>query len=114
MIRLRSSRPTMAVIGAAAMILVAGGAAVASNMGFKINYPIVHVEGNPPTGKQWLSMPYTHPYPSWNVFCTSTGLRSLPSIPATQLTRVNAGVYETTSCGSTTGTFNGTMAPVAG
>jgi len=70
MIRLRSMRPTLAVLLAAVLIVAAGGAAVASNMGFKFNKPLVKgsVFGN------WTAIPYNNPYGTFLGLCTQTGL----------------------------------------
>ena len=79
MIRLKSMRPTVAVLVVAVLIVAAGGAAVASNMGFKMNKPLVRVNDPPNaffTGIQYASIPYHNPYGTINGFCTQTGLVS--------------------------------------
>jgi hypothetical protein len=61
MMKLRSSRPALAVIAAGVLILAAGGAAVASNMGFKLNKGLVP-GGAGNIGRNWVSIPYNNPY----------------------------------------------------
>src|SRR5213594_4041123 len=83
------SHPTVAVLVAAALILAAGGAAVASNMAFKFNKPLVLVPGGAATqtGNNWTSIPFNNPYPNINGFCTQTGLKT--GVGATQITTKN-------------------------
>jgi len=82
MIRLKSSRSMVAVLVAAALILVAGGAAVASNMGFKMNKPLVQaaIGSASQTGNNWTSIPYHNPYGTIGGLCTQTGLVSTGTI----------------------------------
>lgn len=81
MIKLKSLHLSVAVVLAAALILVAGGAAVASNMGFKMNKGLV---GNTATsGQNWVSFPYNNPYGTIKNFCTQTGLPSTLASTAT-------------------------------
>jgi len=75
---LKTSRPMIATFVAAALILAAGTAAVASNMGFKMNKPLVRIPTGPATqtGNNWTAIPYHNPYGTINGFCTQTGLVS--------------------------------------
>jgi hypothetical protein len=115
MMKLRSSRLTVAVLAAATVILAAGGAAIGSNMGFKFNKPLTRVGDAPgvQTGKNWTSVPYNNPYGTFNGLCSQTGLVS------TGLTRTGFTVdnydathpgFSSATCGSTTpASFNGTF-----
>jgi hypothetical protein len=103
MLRLRTSRPTVAVLVAAALILTAGGAAVASNMGFKMNKPLVKIATGQ-TGNNWTSIPYHNPYGTINGFCTQVGLIS-SGITRSQITTKNYVTdtegFKTYNCGQT-------------
>jgi len=105
MIRLKSMRPTVAVLLAAVLIVAAGGAAVASNMGFKFNKPLVLVPTGvvTQTGNNWTSVPYNNPYGTLGGFCTQTGLVS-SGLTRTTLTTKNYNTnnegFKTYSCGS--------------
>ena len=70
------SRMSLAVVLVAATLLVAGGVAVASNTGFKINKPLVVVVGNTQVGNNWTSIPYFNPYGNGGALCTQLGLAS--------------------------------------
>ena len=104
MIRLKSSRPMVAVLVAAALILAVGGAAVASNMGFKMNKPLVKVATGQ-TGNNWTSIPYHNPYGTINGFCSQTGLVST-GITRSSITTKNYVTdtegFKTYNCGQTT------------
>src|SRR5262249_17449042 len=59
MIRFKPSGQTVAAVVAAVLVIVAGSAAVASNMGFKMNkglYP--PVAAKPGAGDNWTSIPF--------------------------------------------------------
>jgi len=73
--RLRSRRLSLAVVFAAGIILLAGSVAIGSNMGFKLNKPIV-LAGAGQIGNNWTSIPYHNPYGNYGTFCTQTGLPS--------------------------------------
>ena len=62
-----------AVVAAALFILAAGGAAIASNMGFKLNKPIA-LAGAGQIGNNWASIPYFNPYTTLGQFCIQTNL----------------------------------------
>lgn len=113
MIRIKSMRPMVAVVLAAVLIVAAGGAAVASNMGFKFNKPLVRVGDSAgalfPTGAfftgiQYASIPYNNPYGTINGFCTQTGLVSAgltrTRIQTFNYTLNNEGTL-TCNCGTT-------------
>jgi hypothetical protein len=98
-------RSAVAVVVAATLILAAGGAAVASNMGFKLNQPLV-LSGAGGIGDNWTSIPYLNPYTSGcsgaaagqsclGALCTALGLPL-----ATSLLMVNAdtGANITSTC----------------
>src|SRR5712672_2296659 len=75
----RKSHVAVALVGITAMTLLAGGMAVASNTGFKINKslaPALPSPGNPQAGNNWLSIPYFNPYGNFGAFCTQVGLVS--------------------------------------
>jgi len=83
MMRFRPSRLTLAVVLAAATILAAGGAAVASNMGFKMNKGLTEGPTNQPgKGEMWTSIPFNNPYGSAAGFCTQTGLKAAITGPS--------------------------------
>lgn len=70
------SRMSLAVVLVAATLLVAGGVAVASNTGFKINKPLTVVVGSTQVGNNWTSIPYFNPYGNGGALCTQLGLAS--------------------------------------
>jgi hypothetical protein len=75
----RKTRVALALVGVTALVLLAGGMAVASNTGFKINKslaPALPAPGNPQAGNNWLSIPYFNPYGNFGAFCTQVGLVS--------------------------------------
>jgi len=84
--KVKSLRLSVAVVLAAAVILAAGGAAVASNMGFKMNRALV---GNTSTsGQNWVAFPYNNPYSTIKNFCTQSGLPAALTSTAT-ITTIN-------------------------
>jgi hypothetical protein len=75
----RKSHVAVALVGITAMVLLAGGLAVASNTGFKLNKslaPALPAPGNAQAGNNWLSIPYFNPYGNFGNFCTQVGLVS--------------------------------------
>lgn len=107
------SHLTLAVVLVAATMLVAGGVAVASNTGFKINKPLFVVPAGPGTeaGNNWVSLPYFGPYTNGNALCTQLGLVST-GLTRAGLLRLNLdGTSLTRSCGSATDFFS--AAPAA-
>lgn len=97
------SRLTLAVVLVAATILVAGGVAVASNTGFKINKPLV-VAGAGQIGNNWLSIPYFNPYGNGNTLCTQLGLVST-GITRAALVKIDpaTGAAVSANCGNAAG-----------
>lgn len=71
----QKSRVALAVVALAAVIMVAGGVAVASNVGFKINKSLA-LTSTGEKGNNWLSLPYFNPYGNFGTFCTAVGLVS--------------------------------------
>lgn len=74
---LRSPRLTLAVLAVAGLMLVAGGTAIASNMGFKGNLALVLFQPGISVGFQasnWIALPYNNPYATVDDFCEQTGL----------------------------------------
>src|SRR5262245_53646546 len=100
--KLRAHRMTVLVVLAAAAILAAGGGAIASNMGFKLNKPIVSAALTSSI-QNWTSIPYNHPYGTVGGFCTQTGLRSVLG-SAAQILIVNPtnNTVTTVACGTAT------------
>ena len=100
MMTLRLSRPLLAVLVASALILAMGGLAVASNMGFKLNKPIVF-SGAGQIGRNWTSLPYNNPYGTAAGVCTQLGLTSSGIVRGT-LTVLNetTGAFSQVSCGT--------------
>lgn len=84
------SHLTLAVVLVAATMLVAGGVAVASNTGFKINKPLTVVVGNTQVGNNWISIPYFNPYGTGANLCAQLGLASTGSVRAALL-KIDAG-----------------------
>ncbi len=77
MMKLGSSKMTLPVLMAAALIVAAGGAAIASNMGFKINkqiLPIAQIANA--IGNNWTALPYNIPYATAADLCTQGGLQA--------------------------------------
>jgi hypothetical protein len=66
----------LAALGVAAVMLVAGGIATASNVAFKANLAIelVPVSGTFFQGANRIALPFNHPYTSIDDFCDQTGL----------------------------------------
>jgi len=96
----------VAVLVAAALILAMGGAAVASNMGFKMNKPLVQapVGSTSQTGNNWTSIPYHNPYGNIGGLCTQTGMLSSGTLGRNVITTknyntVNEG-FRTFTCGT--------------
>jgi len=106
----QKSHLTLAVVLIAATMLIAGGAAVASNTGFKINKALpVTVGGFPNIGNNWTSLPYFHPYPNGQALCAALGLRSLPAQnPPATLLKIDPASGVTSApanCGPTAASF---------
>ena len=103
MIRLRSMRPTVAVLLAAVLIVAAGGAAVASNMGFKFNKALVLGPEAGFVGHNYTAFPYHNPYGTWGGMCTQTGLLST-GLTRTRLRAFNYNIeddtFTTANCGT--------------
>ncbi len=104
MIRLKSSRPALAALAAATVMLLAGGMAVASNMGFKINKLLV---GN---RRNWVSIPYNNPY---TTNCVATAPNCVGAL--CQALGLPSGIAGTTvtTLDEVTGTFTNTPCPTA-
>ena len=86
--QMRSWRLPLAVMLVAATILLAGGLSVASNMGFKLNKPIV-LAGAGQIGNNWTSIPYNNPYGKFGPFCSQTGLPLASSANTALLERLD-------------------------
>lgn len=106
MLNRKSPHLMLAVVVTAAAILIAGGAAIASNAGFKLNKAITLIPAGPASqvGDNWISLPYYQPYGTINGFCTQTGLSSTGGalVPKAAVTVVDAalGAATTFTCGS--------------
>src|SRR5206468_1403229 len=77
MIRTGFLRRRIALLLAVAIILAAGGVAVASNMGFKLNrILVIDPDANSVNnvGKNYVSIPFYNPYPTWADACAAWGL----------------------------------------
>ena len=104
MMKLRSSRLTVAVMAVAAVILIAGGVATASNMGFKMNKALVfRGASGSQVGKNWTSLPFNNPYPTMAALCSQTGLLAA-GLPARLTTLIDNGAsigqFQSATCGS--------------
>jgi hypothetical protein len=113
MLRLKSSRLNMAVPVVAAIILVAGGVAIASNMGFKMHKGLAFTSTGQ-TGNNLTSLPFRSPYNNAGVLCTQTGLTSTGLFRAV-VVRFDAvtGAPNQASCG-TAGATALTLSPGLG
>lgn len=98
-----NTRISMAVALVATVSLIAGGVAIASNTGFKINKPITFT-GTGQIGSNWLSIPYFSPYPNAGVFCTQTGLTTGLVKAQVQFIDPGTGTITTASCGTAAAT----------
>jgi hypothetical protein len=79
--RHNSRHGVLAALLVVAVILVAGGTAIASNAGFKFNMPIVNLDGSGgQQGHNWVSLPYFNPYATRDDVCTACGLAAGSSI----------------------------------
>ena len=106
----QKSRLTLAVVLIAATVLIAGGVAIASNTGFKINKALFPTGANAQQGNNWTSLPYFHPYPNGNTLCLAMGLRTngvggVTATTAVTLQRIDpaTGAAPTGICGTATG-----------
>jgi hypothetical protein len=118
MLKSNSSRLTVVGIAVAVLIVVAGGLATASNMGFKLNTQIVTHPSPIPGGllyRNWVSVPYNNPYGNAGAFCTMTGLNSSGLVRATvaQIPAGDTGIPSTQTCGTATANAM-TLIPGAG
>ena len=107
MSRMKTSRPMVAVLVAAALIVVMGGAVVASNMGFKMNKPLVQAAlgSTSQTGNNWTSIPYHNPYGTIGGLCSQTGLLSTGTIGRTIIRTKNYTGLTTNFVSFTCGTL---------
>ena len=114
------SRFSAVVAMTAVMIGVAGGGAVASNMGFKLNKPLALFQPPPaPTtsvGDNWTSLPFSNPYTNIGSFCSQLGLTSTGVIgaPRAMVTWINAATGGATTAGCGTATAFVTPMPPVG
>jgi hypothetical protein len=105
MLKPKSSRLTVVGIAVATLIVVAGGIATASNMGFKLNRQIV-LAPTVPGGllyRNWISMPYNQPYGNAGAFCTMTGLVSTGLVGRASVAQIptgDTGIPTSVTCGS--------------
>jgi len=73
--RFKPSRQTVAAVVAAVLVILAGSAAVASNMGFKMNKGLYPPNAaKPGAGDNWTSIPFNRPYQTMNDLCTQLAL----------------------------------------
>jgi hypothetical protein len=102
MLNRKSPHLTLAVLVTAAVIVMAGGAAIASNAGFKINMSIHPFPAGPTTtvGDNWISLPNFNPYTTVAGLCSQTGLAS--GIVKATITTINPANGNATSvqCGT--------------
>ncbi len=101
MMTLKVSRPLLAVVVASALILAMGGLAVASNMGFKLNKPIVFA-GTGQVGSNWTSLPFNNPYGTGAGLCSQLGLLSSGTARGTLVVlNESTGAQTQCTCGTT-------------
>src|SRR5207247_3048017 len=98
MMTLRLSRPLLAVVVASALSLALGGLAVASNMGFKLNKPIVFKPAiaSGQIGSNWTSLPFNNPYGTCAGLCTQLGLTAAKA--SLQVLDQNTGNFSSAVC----------------
>lgn len=94
-----NARISVAVALVATVSLIAGGIAIASNTGFKINKPIT-ILGTGQVGQNWTSIPYFNPYGNAGSFCTQTGLTTGIVKASIQFIDPGTGITTTVSCGT--------------
>jgi hypothetical protein len=105
MLKQTSSRFTIAVLLVAAVMLAAAGTSIASNMGFKLNKPLVvtAASGTPAQqGNNWVSIPYFNPYVNVTGLCTQLGLQIgglITTRPTTTTLDPVTGNFGTAVCG---------------
>ncbi|MFQ5877149.1 MAG: hypothetical protein ACE5JH_05590 [Acidobacteriota bacterium] len=97
MMKPKSSRLTVAILAVAALIVAAGGTAVASNMAFKLNKAIVF-SGTGQIGNNWTSLPFNNPYTNGQSLCDQLGLVGNASLSVLDGT---TGTFTSGICGST-------------
>jgi hypothetical protein len=105
MIKPNSARRSVAVLVVAALMLVAGGVAIASNMGFKMNRALIPVQATPPNsfqGSNWVAIPFNHPYTNGDAFCVAM---DLVGTGATYTGRRGTNPASLTTLDPTTGSF---------
>jgi hypothetical protein len=99
----QKSRYIPAIALVAVMMLIAGGAAIASNTGFKANIalaPTIAGATNPEIGNNYLSLPYFNPYPFAAQLCAQLGLDSA-GLDANLIRRIDdTGSVNNAICGS--------------
>lgn len=97
----RKSHFTLAVVLVAAVMLLAGGVAMASNTGFKINKPVM-IAGAGQIGNNWTAIPYFNPYGNAAALCTQTGLSSAGIGSRGVITKLNpvTGISASATCGT--------------
>ncbi len=113
MLKVRTARLSVAVLAVAAIIVVAGSVAIASNMGFKLNFAIQ------PTaslinaiGDNWTSIPYHNPYGTMGGLCSQIGLQSV--IPRARVTKVDQSTNAATNGDCGTAAANSIPLPLDG
>lgn len=114
MIGNRSLRPMAGVLFAAVLIVAAGGAAIASNMGFKMNRvldfqaPVLNQQGD-----NWVSVPLHNPYGNFGGLCTQLGLPSALGSRA-RITKIDQATNSPTSADCGTSAANAVPMPTDG
>lgn len=104
--RNKKSHFTMAFALVAAVMILAGSVAIASNTGFKINKPLA-LGGAGAIGNNWTSIPYFSPYTNGAALCTQLGLVStgLTRAALTKIDPVGGGATSATCGTAGAGTF---------
>jgi len=103
---------TVAVGLAIAIIVAAGGASIASNMGFKLNKQLfASSAAGGQVGFNWISLPYNNPYGDVRHLCDQLGLPGNATVQTKQYivggandgSSQNAAVQVCGTCGATCG-----------
>ena len=92
---------------AASMVLLAGGALHASNMGFKMN-KVIYPLGIDPAGRNLVALPFRNPYINFQQLCDALGVDGLGGVAGqTRVEQIQAAT------GTPVGHFCGDAGPLA-
>lgn len=116
MIMRKTSRQILPIVAVVAVLLVAGGVAIASNAGFKLNFQLA-AAGDGQFGNNWISLPYFNPYNTVQDACNQLGLVNFPNAGSASFQKVIdkvTGALQTVGCGGSGSTTPGFFVPGEG